>query len=241
MLDGGQSAAVPPLWTASRSPDMQHLFNADVLLLGLAPQAGDDPALAMQACWEASAAAAAASMAVESDCGGTGHLLPGTPQNSAGGGSNGGGGAAGQQVQAQRRGRSGPKSRLSPFIGVSQYKRTGRWEAHLWLSTPLYMQGDEGSADEGSGSDSGGGTAAALGRRCEGKRGARGGRGVAGGGAGKRKKSAKGRQLHLGSFLTAVQAARCAGLRGRPRAVPICVEQAPAQHMHCMACPTAWS
>jgi len=26
------------------------------------------------------------------------------------------------------RGRSGPKSRFSPFIGVSQYKRTGRWE-----------------------------------------------------------------------------------------------------------------
>jgi hypothetical protein len=26
------------------------------------------------------------------------------------------------------RGRSGPKSKFSPFIGVSQYKRTGRWE-----------------------------------------------------------------------------------------------------------------
>jgi hypothetical protein len=26
------------------------------------------------------------------------------------------------------KGRSGPKSKFSPFIGVSQYKRTGRWE-----------------------------------------------------------------------------------------------------------------
>jgi hypothetical protein len=26
------------------------------------------------------------------------------------------------------KGRSGPKSKCSPFIGVSQYKRTGRWE-----------------------------------------------------------------------------------------------------------------
>lgn len=29
---------------------------------------------------------------------------------------------------AKPRGRSGPKSKFSPFIGVSQYKRTGRWE-----------------------------------------------------------------------------------------------------------------
>ncbi|GFR42137.1 hypothetical protein Agub_g2983, partial [Astrephomene gubernaculifera] len=55
--------------------------------------------------------------------------------------------------------RSGPKSRSSPFIGVSQYKRTGRWEAHIW--------------DSGDSTGSG-----------------------------------KGRQLHLGSFLTAKQAAR---------------------------------
>jgi len=26
------------------------------------------------------------------------------------------------------KGRSGPKSKCSPYIGVSQYKRTGRWE-----------------------------------------------------------------------------------------------------------------
>ena len=31
-----------------------------------------------------------------------------------------------------RRCRSGPKSKSSKFIGVSQYRRTGRWEAHIW-------------------------------------------------------------------------------------------------------------
>lgn len=28
--------------------------------------------------------------------------------------------------------RSGPKSRTSKFLGVTQYRRTGRWEAHIW-------------------------------------------------------------------------------------------------------------
>eukprot|EP00775_Hariotina_reticulata_P014293 gene14293-20_t len=65
------------------------------------------------------------------------------------------------------RGRSGPKSRFSPFIGVSQYKRTGRWEAHIWDST---------SSTKGNTVTS--------------------------------SKAGKGRQLHLGSFLTAAQAAR---------------------------------
>ena len=31
-----------------------------------------------------------------------------------------------------KRSRSGPKSKSSNFIGVSQYRRTGRWEAHIW-------------------------------------------------------------------------------------------------------------
>jgi len=31
-----------------------------------------------------------------------------------------------------RKCRSGPKSKSSKFIGVSQYRRTGRWEAHIW-------------------------------------------------------------------------------------------------------------
>jgi hypothetical protein len=29
--------------------------------------------------------------------------------------------------------RSGPKPKTSPFIGVSRYKRTGRFEAHIWF------------------------------------------------------------------------------------------------------------
>ena len=28
--------------------------------------------------------------------------------------------------------RSGPKSRTSIYLGVTQYRRTGRWEAHIW-------------------------------------------------------------------------------------------------------------
>lgn len=32
--------------------------------------------------------------------------------------------------------RSGPKSRTSPFKGVTQYKRTGKWEAHIWIPNP---------------------------------------------------------------------------------------------------------
>jgi hypothetical protein len=86
--------------------------------------------------------------------------------------------------------RSGPKSKHSPFIGVSQYKRTGRWEAHIW---------DSGEAD-GSPAD-----AAAVGgapqqqqqpakatKKADGKEG----------------NAKKGRQLHLGSFPTAEQAAK---------------------------------
>lgn len=32
--------------------------------------------------------------------------------------------------------RSGPKSRSSSYKGVTQYKKTGRWEAHIWLPNP---------------------------------------------------------------------------------------------------------
>lgn len=35
-------------------------------------------------------------------------------------------------VLQRKRSRSGPKSKSSSFIGVSQYRRTGRWEAHIW-------------------------------------------------------------------------------------------------------------
>ncbi|GBF96275.1 hypothetical protein Rsub_09070 [Raphidocelis subcapitata] len=115
--------------------------------------------------------------------------------------------------QTQRRGRSGPVSRLSPYIGVSQYKRTGRYEAHIWLSQPLYMQTAGGESSDGGGSDAGApgaaaaaSSAAAPGRAAGAAAARAGGRGVQKR-AGK-KKSAKGRQLHLGSFLTAEQAAR---------------------------------
>jgi len=57
--------------------------------------------------------------------------------------------------------RSGPKSKSSSFFGVSQYRRTGRWEAHIWDCAKS--------------------------------------RGIPG---------AKGRQLHLGSFDCAEDAAR---------------------------------
>jgi hypothetical protein len=69
----------------------------------------------------------------------------------------------------RRKTRSGPRSKTSPYVGVSQYKRTGRWEAHIW--------------------DSSGGPAG------------------------------KGRQLHLGSFMTPYQAARweVEGLTSRAR------------------------
>lgn len=29
--------------------------------------------------------------------------------------------------------RSGPRSRSSPYKGVTQYRRTGKWEAHIWI------------------------------------------------------------------------------------------------------------
>ncbi|KFM27567.1 AP2-like ethylene-responsive transcription factor AIL1 [Auxenochlorella protothecoides] len=32
-----------------------------------------------------------------------------------------------------KRKRSGPKSKSSPYLGVTQYKRTGRFEAHIWI------------------------------------------------------------------------------------------------------------
>lgn len=32
--------------------------------------------------------------------------------------------------------RSGPKSRSSPYKGVTQYRRTGKWEAHVWIPNP---------------------------------------------------------------------------------------------------------
>ncbi|KAK9845278.1 hypothetical protein WJX81_002083 [Elliptochloris bilobata] len=37
--------------------------------------------------------------------------------------------------QAGKRKRSGPKSKTSAFLGVTRYKRTGRYESHVWDNT----------------------------------------------------------------------------------------------------------
>lgn len=39
--------------------------------------------------------------------------------------------------------RSGPKSRTSCYLGVTQYKRTGRWEAHIWLPGQKGIKGQQ--------------------------------------------------------------------------------------------------
>ena len=42
----------------------------------------------------------------------------------------------GEQAGKVARRRSGPRSRSSPFKGVTQYRRTGKWEAHIWIPNP---------------------------------------------------------------------------------------------------------
>lgn len=42
--------------------------------------------------------------------------------------------AAQLPVQRRRQSRHGPKSQSSEFRGVTFYKRTGRWEAHIWYA-----------------------------------------------------------------------------------------------------------
>lgn len=51
-----------------------------------------------------------------------------------------GGGSAGagevkmvQQQQQVKKSRRGPRSRSSQYRGVTFYRRTGRWESHIWL------------------------------------------------------------------------------------------------------------
>ncbi|KAK9816799.1 hypothetical protein WJX72_005214 [[Myrmecia] bisecta] len=39
------------------------------------------------------------------------------------------------QKQKKKPARSGPRSRTSCYLGVTRYKRTGRWEAHIWDSS----------------------------------------------------------------------------------------------------------
>ncbi|CAK0764716.1 hypothetical protein CVIRNUC_003186 [Coccomyxa viridis] len=40
-----------------------------------------------------------------------------------------------ESQSAKKRKRSGPRSRTSSYLGVTRYKRTGRWEAHIWDSS----------------------------------------------------------------------------------------------------------
>ncbi|ONK66781.1 uncharacterized protein A4U43_C06F11900 [Asparagus officinalis] len=37
-----------------------------------------------------------------------------------------------RQQQAMKRSRHGPRSRSLQYIGVTFYRRTGRWESHIW-------------------------------------------------------------------------------------------------------------
>lgn len=37
------------------------------------------------------------------------------------------------QGQSQKKSRHGPRSRSSQYRGVTFYRRTGRWESHIWL------------------------------------------------------------------------------------------------------------
>lgn len=37
-----------------------------------------------------------------------------------------------QQVQPMKKSRRGPRSRSSQYRGVTFYRRTGRWESHIW-------------------------------------------------------------------------------------------------------------
>nr|GMC99240.1 floral homeotic protein APETALA 2 isoform X1 [Ipomoea batatas] len=49
-----------------------------------------------------------------------------------------GGGAAGKPLevsqQPMKKSRRGPRSRSSQYRGVTFYRRTGRWESHIWLA-----------------------------------------------------------------------------------------------------------
>lgn len=54
---------------------------------------------------------------------------PGPP---AAGAANGGATAAGPAAAASKKSRRGPRSRSSQYRGVTFYRRTGRWESHIW-------------------------------------------------------------------------------------------------------------
>ncbi|KAL3523411.1 hypothetical protein ACH5RR_016245 [Cinchona calisaya] len=48
----------------------------------------------------------------------------------------------GQQQQVKKKSRRGPRSRSSQYRGVTFYKRTGRWESHIWdCGKQVYLGG----------------------------------------------------------------------------------------------------
>ncbi|CAN1145665.1 AP2-like ethylene-responsive transcription factor TOE2 [Linum perenne] len=62
---------------------------------------------------------------------------------SGGGGGNRGAVQASQQVKKSRR---GPRSRSSQYRGVTFYRRTGRWESHIWdCGKQVYLGTDSAS------------------------------------------------------------------------------------------------
>ncbi|XP_020272610.1 floral homeotic protein APETALA 2-like [Asparagus officinalis] len=47
-----------------------------------------------------------------------------------------------RQQQAMKRSRRGPRSRSSQYRGVTFYRRTGRWESHIWdCGKQVYLGG----------------------------------------------------------------------------------------------------
>lgn len=52
-----------------------------------------------------------------------------------------------QSVHPAKKGRRGPKSRSSQFRGVTFYRRTGRWESHIWDSGKQVYLGGFDTAD----------------------------------------------------------------------------------------------
>ncbi|KZV24958.1 hypothetical protein F511_01928 [Dorcoceras hygrometricum] len=66
------------------------------------------------------------------------------PQGSASGGGSGAilGKAAAEAAQPLRKSRRGPRSRSSQYRGVTFYRRTGRWESHIWdCGKQVYLGG----------------------------------------------------------------------------------------------------
>ncbi|XP_073278616.1 floral homeotic protein APETALA 2-like [Primulina huaijiensis] len=66
------------------------------------------------------------------------------PQGGASGGGNGAasGKSAAEAAKPRRKNRRGPRSRSSQYRGVTFYRRTGRWESHIWdCGKQVYLGG----------------------------------------------------------------------------------------------------